>query len=111
MLFRVFEFTVVLVNMKHIHCTLFLKAFTNNSEITHCLAQYFAYETTYSRMDQVKFFKGCLPQILFGPFLSHLRNTPPGKSCFGDSATQKDTGADPKILIWLNVVYFIIIPP
>ena len=111
MLFRVFEFTVVLVNMKHIHCTLFLKAFTNNSEITHCLAQYFTYETTYSRMDQVKFFKGCLPQILFGPFLSHLRNTPPGKSCFGDSATQKDTGADPKILIWLNVVYFIIIPP
>ena len=24
----------------------------------------------YSRMDQVKFFKGCLPQILLGPFLN-----------------------------------------
>ena len=30
----------------------------------------------YSRMDQVQFFKGCLPQILLGPFLNtltHLR--------------------------------------
>ena len=26
----------------------------------------------YSRMDQVKFFKGCLPQILLGPFLNTL---------------------------------------
>ena len=25
-----------------------------------------------SRMDQVKFFKGCLPQILRGPFLNNL---------------------------------------
>ena len=26
----------------------------------------------YSRMDQKNFFKGCLPQILFGPFLNTL---------------------------------------
>ena len=26
----------------------------------------------YSRMDQVKLFKGCLPQILIGPFLNTL---------------------------------------
>ena len=26
----------------------------------------------YSRMDQVKIFKGCLPQILLGPFLNTL---------------------------------------
>ena len=26
----------------------------------------------YSRMDQEKFFKGCLPQISFGPFLNTL---------------------------------------
>ena len=26
----------------------------------------------YSRMDQVKFFKGCLPQILLGPILNTL---------------------------------------
>ena len=26
----------------------------------------------YSRMEQVKFFKGCLLQILFGPFLNTL---------------------------------------
>ena len=30
------------------------------------------YGTKYSRMDQVKFFKGCLQQILFGPFLNTL---------------------------------------
>ena len=30
------------------------------------------YETKYSRMDQVKFFKGCLLQILLGPFLNTL---------------------------------------
>ena len=30
------------------------------------------FETKYSRMDQVKFFKGCLPQILLGPFLNTL---------------------------------------
>ena len=28
--------------------------------------------TKYSRMDQVKFFKGCLPQVLLGPFLNTL---------------------------------------
>ena len=28
--------------------------------------------TKYSRMDQGKFFKGCLPQILLGPFLNTL---------------------------------------
>ena len=26
----------------------------------------------YSRMDQVKFKKGCLPQVLLGPFLNTL---------------------------------------
>ena len=26
----------------------------------------------YSRMDQVKFFKGCLPQILLGPFFEYF---------------------------------------
>ena len=30
------------------------------------------FETKYSRMDQVKFFKVCLPQILLGPFLNTL---------------------------------------
>ena len=30
------------------------------------------YGTKYSRMDQVKFFKGCFPQILLGPFLNTL---------------------------------------
>ena len=29
-------------------------------------------ETKYSRMDQVKLFKGCLPQILLGPLLCTL---------------------------------------
>ena len=29
-----------------------------------------------SRMDQVKFFKGCLPQILLGPFLNTLSHMP-----------------------------------
>ena len=28
------------------------------------------YGTKYSRMDQVKFSKGCLPQIIHGPFLN-----------------------------------------
>ena len=32
----------------------------------------FIYETKYSRMDQVKFFKGHLPQILLGTFLNTL---------------------------------------
>ena len=32
----------------------------------------FTYVTKYSTMDQVKFFKGCLPQILLGPFLNTL---------------------------------------
>ena len=27
-----------------------------------------SYGTKYSRMDQVKFFKGCLPQVSLGPF-------------------------------------------
>ena len=37
------------------------------------------YGIKYSRMDQVKFFKDCLPQILLGPFLntsSHIADTP-----------------------------------
>ena len=29
-------------------------------------------ERKYSRMDRVKFFKGCIPQILLGPFLDTL---------------------------------------
>ena len=29
-------------------------------------------ESRYSKMDQVKFFKDCLPQILLGPFLDTL---------------------------------------
>ena len=31
-----------------------------------------AFELKNSRIDQVKFFKGCLPQILLGPFLNTL---------------------------------------
>ena len=34
------------------------------------------YGTKYSRVEQVKFFKSCLPQILLGPLLntlSHIR--------------------------------------
>ena len=30
------------------------------------------YGTKYSKIDQVKFFKGCLPQISLGPFLNAL---------------------------------------
>ena len=30
------------------------------------------YGTKYSRMDQVNFFKGCLSQILLGPFMNTL---------------------------------------
>ena len=30
------------------------------------------YETKYSRMEEVKFFKGCLPQILLGLFLNNV---------------------------------------
>ena len=33
------------------------------------------YGTKYSRMDQVKIFKGYLPQILFSPFLNTLSHT------------------------------------
>ena len=29
----------------------------------------------YSRMDRVKFFNGCLPQIFLGPFLNTLTQT------------------------------------
>ena len=32
----------------------------------------FTYVTKYSTMDQVKFFKGCLPQILLGPLFKSL---------------------------------------
>ena len=38
-----------------------------------------AYWTKYSRMAQVTFFKGYLPQILLGPFvetLSHIESVP-----------------------------------
>ena len=31
-----------------------------------------AFGTNYSRIDQGKFFKGCLPQISLGPFLNIL---------------------------------------
>ena len=30
------------------------------------------YGTNHSRMDEVKFVEGCLPQILLGPFLNTL---------------------------------------
>ena len=30
------------------------------------------FRSRYSRMDKVKFFKGCVPQILLGPFLNTL---------------------------------------
>ena len=33
---------------------------------------YSSYGTKYSRMDQAKFFKGCLPQTLLRPFLNNL---------------------------------------
>ena len=51
--------------------------------------------TKYSRMDQVKFFKGCLPQILLGPFLnifSHMFHT--------DSADNK------KMIIYKIIIIF-----
>ena len=32
----------------------------------------FVYRTKHLRMDQKNFFKGCLPQILLGPFLNNL---------------------------------------
>ena len=35
-------------------------------------------ERKYSRMDRVKFFKGCIPQILLGPFLDTLPYLPDG---------------------------------
>ena len=38
--------------------------------------------TKYSRMDQVKFFKGCLPQILLGPFLNALSHVSIAASSF-----------------------------
>ena len=48
-------------------------------QILHLLSQRFKreksegiYGAKYSRMNQVKFFKGCLPQILLGPFLNTL---------------------------------------
>ena len=31
-----------------------------------------SYGTKYPRMDLGNFFKGCLPQILLGPFLNNL---------------------------------------
>ena len=35
-------------------------------------SMYSSYGTKYSRMDQAKFFKGCLPQTLLRPFLNNL---------------------------------------
>ena len=37
-----------------------------------CLLLRISNVTKYSRMDQVKFFNGCLPQILLGPFVYTL---------------------------------------
>ena len=34
--------------------------------------QYLLYRSRYLRMDRVKSFKGCRPQILLGPFLTTL---------------------------------------
>ena len=36
----------------------------------------------YSRMDEVKFFKGCLPQLLLGPFLNTLSHIPLSENLF-----------------------------
>ena len=71
---------------KHAHSAKIYAFFQNNDicEIQHLLNkdssnifdlfidQTPLLETKYSRMDQVKFFKGCLPQILLGPFLKAL---------------------------------------
>ena len=47
-----------------------------NLDISQVEFKIFLYEriygATYSRIDQVKLFKGCLPQILVGPFLNTL---------------------------------------
>ena len=40
--------------------------------VNYLFNNYILYETEYSRIDQVNFFKGCLPQILLGPFLNTL---------------------------------------
>ena len=55
-------------------CSFFVFCF---SKIT---VTYMPYGTKYLRMNQVTFFKGCLPQILLSPFL----NTLPPKSSFLD---------------------------
>ena len=42
------------------------------ADLVILLFSYSLYATKYSRIDQVKFFKGCYPQILLGPFLNTL---------------------------------------
>ena len=51
--------------------TLILKIanFKNNQLVSN---KHPLFGTKYSRMDQVKFFKSCLPQILLGSFLNTL---------------------------------------
>ena len=42
------------------------------------------YGTKYSRMDQVKYFTGCSPKILLGPFLntlSHIADATKSEPC------------------------------
>ena len=48
----------------------FFRTSTGDSNLSNMLS--IKYGTKYSRMDQVKLFKGYLPQILFGPFLNTL---------------------------------------
>ena len=36
------------------------------------VVSFLIYESMYSIMDQIKFLKGCLPQVFFGPFLNTL---------------------------------------
>ena len=56
----------------------------------------------YSRMDQVKFFKGCRPQILLGPFLNTLFQTLVTRPSF-----YNNTCLQSKVSAWVSgrVVY------
>ena len=49
-----------------------IKGFKICIYIGYCLHEVCIFGTKYSKMDQVKFFKGCLPQILLVPFLDTL---------------------------------------
>ena len=54
----------------------------------------FTYGTKYSRMEQVKFFKPCLPQISLDPFLNtlpHIRFLGVAESVLPSELTQRKT--------------------